>query len=996
MPPYSRRRPAPFRRRKSSAAQWASVVPAAPSAAASPFPANGDGNAYWYLSWAAAGGARYDVYLDTAYPPLALASVHQVAPTYALPQGLAPGTWYWKIVAFNDGGSAVGPVWSFVVVSPTRMMMTVAGQRFEGHYRYGTLGIHNAFAALPDTGSLVFDQRVNGGEGIRIGLGGLDAPHLIFGGEIQTPTQDFDESLSNKKWPTQIVDYTFELNKTRPFGSWTNVSASDVVREIVLPPFTANGVQDDLPFVSIIFDGQSDFMTCLNALATAISDTLNIATADVGYDRDVSLGFAIPADGPTKLDAFNLTLQRTPNIKITTDLSQLRTLFRGRGHGENVPCDVPAGEFILPIDDAVMFNPNGGLCVAGETSGGAQFERMPYAGIQLGGAGTLLGPGVGPSAAPTLIAVSGTALAAGTYRGAYTFVTGIGESQPSPAAYVTLGDVPDPQAGDAPTPSNDTSTWSTQGYGAIGDTLQVGITFDGGYGVNRSAIMPGGSIVIAATNPVWGVHPCVQTFTATITRPSILVAYFSIWVRVNGGAWIEVTRENIQSNSTPIGVPVNIGLRYLLNTGSFGGPLPAPDRTMRSIAATNIAVGPTQVTNRKYYRSAVNAFQLQLHTTIANNTATAIANDTKADGALGANAPLGDASGLPQVAGQINGGSPVLLVASAAPFQPNGGWAAAGPNFIRYAGIGGQEAPTAGPTVAAAAGSGMDPGVHGYAVTFVTAQGESLPSPVVFVTTGGSNNNATVTNVPIGPTGTTARNYYRTFANQAQLKFLGQLPGNILTTGGVPDTIPDNSLGANAPTRDTSGLDARSFLLGVPAFGPGAMTTTMNYGQQVTPVPALVGINAWNGLRIPIAKGSAVHIFVERNNLGAQSILSQIELDENGNTTSGIHEDLFVDERFGEQLLIQTCDALLAKYSKVILRADYYTYDQLTKSGRIVLIDSAWCGFGTDTDAPFLIQDVQLGQIDTIAGVYPLRKVVASSVLFTVQNLLQGVKIGRT
>ena len=113
--------------------------------------------------------------------------------------------------------------------------------------------------------------------------------------------------------------------------------------------------------------------------------------------------------------------------------------------------------------------------------------------------------------------------------------------------------------------------------------------------------------------------------------------------------------------------------------------------------------------------------------------------------------------------------------------------------------------PTA-PTVAlaspAAAGN-IEDGAHMWAVTFVTAAGETTPSPVAALTIADKtvNGKALVT-IPIGPTGTTQRKIYRTEAAGTALKLLTTVANNTATT--YLDNIADGSLTTGAPTANTA------------------------------------------------------------------------------------------------------------------------------------------------------------------------------------------------
>ncbi len=95
------------------------TVKSFPNVPSSPFPANGakDTNFEVTLSWE--GGdpdgdpVLYDLYLSTAHNPTLFIS-NRTTNSYTK-SGLSPNTtYYWKIVARNEGSSGVaGPIWSF-------------------------------------------------------------------------------------------------------------------------------------------------------------------------------------------------------------------------------------------------------------------------------------------------------------------------------------------------------------------------------------------------------------------------------------------------------------------------------------------------------------------------------------------------------------------------------------------------------------------------------------------------------------------------------------------------------------------------------------------------------------------------------------------------------------------------------------------------------------------------------------------------------------------
>jgi len=115
--------------------------------------------------------------------------------------------------------------------------------------------------------------------------------------------------------------------------------------------------------------------------------------------------------------------------------------------------------------------------------------------------------------------------------------------------------------------------------------------------------------------------------------------------------------------------------------------------------------------------------------------------------------------------------------------------------------------PTTAPTVSlAGSGSGsVTNGLHGYVYTWLTAQGETIPSAAATVTVTDQSTDGKVTVVvPASDDyGVTGAKVYRTIAGNTGAK---KLVGTLTTNGGtLTDSIADVSLGANAPSANTAG-----------------------------------------------------------------------------------------------------------------------------------------------------------------------------------------------
>lgn len=113
-------------------------------------------------------------------------------------------------------------------------------------------------------------------------------------------------------------------------------------------------------------------------------------------------------------------------------------------------------------------------------------------------------------------------------------------------------------------------------------------------------------------------------------------------------------------------------------------------------------------------------------------------------------------------------------------------------------------APSSAPIAAVGGAGNVDAGLHSYVVNF--ASGNVLfddvvsgPSPVSATVNPGVNSQINLSSIPLGPTGTTARNIFRTVSGDTgNHKFVGKITDN--TTTVFVDNVADSSLGADAPT----------------------------------------------------------------------------------------------------------------------------------------------------------------------------------------------------
>jgi len=282
-----------------------------------------------------------------------------------------------------------------------------------------------------------------------------------------------------------------------------------------------------------------------------------------------------------------------------------------------------------------------------------------------------------------------------------------------------------------------------------------------------------------------------------------------------------------------------------------------------------------------------------------------------------------------------------------------------------------------------------------------------------------------VTGLQTLPAAFTTRKLYRTTVGGSQLKLLATNPAESIT-----DTATDASLGANAPTSDTSGVvatgtqvvpagsatlpvtDTTAFtvdggasggwasvgnlvvryggisgaaLTGLPAAGAGALTADVRHGAVVLVQPRLVGVS---GLNYPIVAGDSVTIRLELDDAAAQAALGARL---GGTAADGIVEEVFSDSRMTLAELANYATALLLDRKDPRLTLRFVTRDTTVRVGRLVTVNIA----SPPIAGTFRVQRITFDEIAISGGLArtePRRTVEASNKLFTFADLLRRLR----
>jgi hypothetical protein len=186
------------------------------------------------------------------------------------------------------------------------------------------------------------------------------------------------------------------------------------------------------------------------------------------------------------------------------------------------------------------------------------------------------------------------------------------------------------------------------------------------------------------------------------------------------------------------------------------------------------------------------------------------------------------------------------------------------------------------------------------------------------------------------------------------------------------------------------------------AWGPGRLVavgiTTGAVAQIMAVAPptydTLVGIppSGAGSIVVPLVSGAPVHIWVQRDDLAAQAERIAIDLAQ-GRVSDGVIEGPIIrDERRGEASLVLRLDADLAQFSRPIVTVTYATRDVKTKSGKTIHIDLASPPIGP---IDLTIQSATISQIGIVVGVKPRYDVTASSLRFSVDDVLRQLVAAR-
>lgn len=849
---------------------------------------------------------------------------------------------------------------AFITIGGSQVGTTpVAGQRV----LMDSLSITDTLEQAANTCSfraMGFAPRV--GQEIVITLGSKNSLTRLFAGEIlaleQYAVADNPQAAPNQCWSVSAIDYTWLLNRQLVIAQYQNRSATEIAIDLVArftSGFTTAHVVADLPIVDEISFTNTSVADALGQLVKRIGGYFY-----VDYHRDVHVYVdqesANTVTPPVPLTPLHVSMRHFTSRR---DLSQFITRVFSEGGGAPALSFVVPSETLLPIEDAIWYDPTGGMVTVGP-------QRIHYTSLRVGGVGSLVGPGASPSTAPAAGAVAGVGLAPGLYQYAVTFGTAVGESLPSPLAAVVV---------------------SAQGLAPPQAAIAAGVLV--GYGPEPGDYTYAVSFITATGETLLGNF---SNSVRTLDSPARTAEYPPV-IRDSGYArssgmsagvyqyrygWVDY--ENRYTDPGPA-VAYEVGANYAQLDGGLSGAI------------------PTGMQGYTVFRTAPGGSVFKLLYFSQNSPVI----DTTTDAQWNA---------LPLWNGPTSKQTAVAVGIGGLPVSPSPDvigrriyrWRSGGDGLFHR--VGEQTGENYKANVAfkdQVLNANVGPAAPGVSTAY--AQQVALSG------------------ISVGPASVLRRYVYRSTANGTQLKRLATLDDNVSTTIpndaasdaalGVNLPTADSSglnliggqvvAGAAELLTSSGGIFdfpgggwavlgngqqviryhgvVGNVLTGIPAAGPGAITATVNYGASITVAPTLVGIPlaGVGAIVVAIKQGDQVNLLEQVDDLVAQQ---QLAVYVGGD---GVQESYLQDNRLSATEARARGEALLALRNQLEESVGYTSRDKNTRSGatiRVRLPDP------TNVIADFKIQQVAI-TLFQFPHVFPTCAVQASSNRFSFEDLLR-------
>lgn len=627
-----------------------------------------------------------------------------------------------------------------------RCPITIAGTRVDSYVRTGSVQIRSSRGSTPSSATLRIARgggapTVTEGQPIVIGFGTLANP--MFGGIVRRVSLVMEGGLMAQQASNlECQDETWFLDRRKVYGHWKNVAIETVVAEVLstyAPDFTAAYVETGLGTVV-------DYTAVGMPVTQVLTDLANLAPGTQWFTQH-PLKVYFYATAPSSITMPETVTENntlTGSLTHSTDLSQVRTRVRVIGANTRITEDAAVGATILSVDDISAFSASGGSCITDDG------QVLTYTAAEA----------LAPPSAPSLA----------TRTGGLCNAVGITRSSSTATATVGGGAV----AVSSIFRSGATATVTIINHRYIsGQTVTIA-------GANESEY--NGAFVVTVT----GANTFTITVSGTPSSPASGTITSTLHHKYSTGDLVTVSGASQSEYNGTVTITVT-GVGTFTYTVA-GTPASPATGTITSFVDVSGQIDPGVYLTKATFVSADGETLASSASSSVTITAVATAGAptpsvSSSTGLLGIG--TGSAGYQYKIAHQTSAGETQAGTASGT----------ATISVVTAPGSGMAAAPAAGGSLTLLA-------TYYYAVTFVTASGETTAFTGVQLTLTGSNQSGSLTGIPTSGDGrVTSRRIYRTTSNPVggalgPYYLVTTIANNSATT--YTDTTANASLGAIA------------------------------------------------------------------------------------------------------------------------------------------------------------------------------------------------------
>ena len=144
-------------------------------------------------------------------------------------------------------------------IRATRVGIYLSGVPITGAVKVGSLRISDILNDAPNTAGFTYygPTPPQPNQKLVVTLD-ADFPIVLFSGTLQTVAISYVGRPNTVAWDCAAIDDTAQANRRRPFGAWSNISATTVATELITtfaPALSTAGIEAGLPPVTVILDG---------------------------------------------------------------------------------------------------------------------------------------------------------------------------------------------------------------------------------------------------------------------------------------------------------------------------------------------------------------------------------------------------------------------------------------------------------------------------------------------------------------------------------------------------------------------------------------------------------------------------------------------------------------------------------------------------------------------------------------------------------------------